>query len=199
MHIVESVLGNIAQENWKAQLATASIDWLSLDQWEAQKNRLRKKTLGGSEIAVSLDRATHLQDGDVLVWDEIRAAAIVARVQLKEVMVVQVAKNEVTEQLVRTCIELGHAIGNQHWPAVVKGSQVYVPLAVDKRVMASVMKTHAFRGVSYHFVPGSELIPYLAPHEQRRLFGSPDQPVHSHIHTHGHEHEHAHGPAGGQS
>jgi urease accessory protein len=198
MHIVESVLGNIAQETWKARLATASVDWLSLDQWEAQKNRLRKKTLGGSEVAVSLDRATHLQDGDVLVWDEDQAAAIVAQIQLKDVMVVRVGTGQATEQLVRTCIELGHAIGNQHWPAVVKGSQVFVPLAVDKRVMASVMKTHAFRDVSYHFVPGSELIPYLAPHEQRRLFGSPDHPVHSHNHAHEHEHEDGHEQAGGR-
>ena len=37
--------------------------------------------------------------------------------------------------------------------------------------MASVMKTHAFEGVTYEFVPGAEVIPYLAPHEARRLFG----------------------------
>ena len=75
------------------------------------------------------------------------------------------------EVALRTCVELGHALGNQHWPAVVKGQQVYVPLTVDREVMASVMRTHAFAGISYEFVPGSEVIPYLAPHEARRLFG----------------------------
>ncbi|WP_274608946.1 hypothetical protein [Lamprobacter modestohalophilus] len=24
----------------------------------------------------------------------------------------------------RTCVELGHALGNQHWPALVKGTCV---------------------------------------------------------------------------
>jgi urease accessory protein len=34
------------------------------------------------------------------------------------------------------------------------------------------MKTHAFAGVTYEFVPGAEVIPHLAPHEARRLFGA---------------------------
>ena len=61
------------------------------------------------------------------------------------------------------CVELGHALGNQHWPAVVKGTRVYVPLTVARAVMASVMKTHAFEGVTYalrtrrggHSLPGA--------------------------------------------
>ena len=44
----------------------------------------------------------------------------------------------------RTCVELGHALGNQHWPALVKGDRVFVPLTVDRKVMASVMNTHRF-------------------------------------------------------
>jgi len=191
MRIVESVLGNLADETWSARLATANVDWLSLDQWEAQKNRLRKRTLAGAEIAISLDRGTHLQDGDVLLWDAARATAVVAKVQLKDAMVVEVSVDQPVEKLIRTCVELGHAIGNQHWPAVVKGSQVFIPLTVDKRVMASVMKTHAFPGITYRFLAGSEVIPYLAPHEQRRLFGSPDDPVHRHDHALVHSHDHA--------
>src|SRR5262249_14600660 len=69
----------------------------------------------------------------------------------------------------RTCVELGHAMGNQHWPALVKGDLVYVPLTVDRRVMASVMETHRFEGIRYEFVSGRAVVPYLAPHESRRL------------------------------
>jgi urease accessory protein len=47
--------------------------------------------------------------------------------------------------------------------------------------MASVMKTHAFPGVTYEFVPGADVIPYLAPHEARRLFGGADATPHSHL------------------
>ena len=86
------------------------------------------------------------------------------------------------EIAMRTCVELGHAMGNQHWPALVKGNLVYVPLTVDRKVMASVMDTHRFEGIRYEFVPGREVIPYLAPHESRRLFGGAEGPVHSHTH-----------------
>jgi urease accessory protein len=55
-----------------------------------------------------------------------------------------------------------------------------VPLTVDRKVMASVMKTHRFEGIRYEFVPGGEIVPYLAPHESRRLFGGAEGPVHTH-------------------
>ena len=88
----------------------------------------------------------------------------------------------VPKMAMRTCVELGHAMGNQHWPALVKDNAVYVPLTVDRKVMASVMNTHRFEGIRYEFVPGREVIPYLAPHESRRLFGGAEGPVHSHTH-----------------
>ena len=75
------------------------------------------------------------------------------------------------QTIIRVSVELGHAVGNQHWPAVVKGTKVYVPLTVDKKVMLSVMETHHIEGITYEFQKGMEIIPYLAPHEIRRLFG----------------------------
>ncbi|MFC6018271.1 urease accessory protein UreE [Plantactinospora solaniradicis] len=181
--LVESVLGNETEPDWGARLEAARVDSLVLDQWEAQKNRLRKQTRGGVEVALSLGRGTRLRDGDVLCWDERAATAIVARVQLGEVMVVDLSglENEPAELGLRSAVELGHAIGNQHWPAVVKGTRLYVPLTVDRRVMDSVMRTHDFAGISHDFVPGTEVIAYLAPHEARRLFGGADQAPHSHV------------------
>jgi urease accessory protein len=90
----------------------------------------------------------------------------------------------------RTCVELGHALGNQHWPALMKGACVYVPLTVDRKVMSSVMNTHRFEGLRYEFVPGGEVVPYLAPHESRRLFGGAEGPVHTHAHEPNHAHPH---------
>lgn len=200
--IVERVLGNRHDAAWATRLERVTIDHLRLDQWQAQKNRFRKTTESGLEIAVSLDRTSHLHDGDVLVWDEAAGRVVVASITLNDVLVVRLAGvlGELPEILARTCFELGHALGNQHWPAVVKGTDVYVPLTVDRKVMASVMKTHAFQGITYEFLPGTEVIPYLLPHEARRLFGGADATPHSHLppHVHGdgghsHDHQHGHG------
>ncbi|WP_422927726.1 urease accessory protein UreE [Singulisphaera sp. PoT] len=185
MILVEKPLGNIKDPDWSRKLEVAEVDLLHLDQWQAQKNRFRLKTETGVEIAVALDRGTRVQDGDILTWDESAGTAIVARVTLKEVMVLRIdaVLGQPAEILARTCVELGHALGNQHWPAVVKGSAVYIPLTVDRKVMASVMRTHAFEGITCEFVPGAEVIPYLAPHEARRLFGGADSTPHSHVYS----------------
>jgi urease accessory protein len=182
--LIEAVLGNSGDPQWAARLAAAAVDSLELDHWEAQKNRFRKKTAGGVELAVSLDRGTFMRDGDVLLWDAKAARAVVARISLRDVMIIHLdAMGQVAPEIaLRTCVELGHALGNQHWPALVKGNRVYVPLTVDRKVMSSVMNTHRFEGIRYEFVPGGEIVPYLAPHESRRLFGGAEGPVHSHTH-----------------
>lgn len=194
MKVIETLLGNMSDPVWNAKVETARIDVLSLDQWQAQKNRFRLKTDGGVDLAVSLDRNTHLHDGDILFWDNASRLAIIARIHLKEVMVIRLDHllSKSPEVLGRTCLELGHALGNQHWPAVVKGTAVYVPLTVNQQVMNSVMKTHAFEGITYGFEPGGSVIAYLSPHESRRLFGGADSVPHSHVHEAGHDAEHSH-------
>lgn len=190
MILIESVLGNSQDAVWKDRLNAARIDWLVLDQWEAQKNRFRKYTADNVEIAVALDRNTHLHDGDILVWDRKTPHAVIVKVELKPVMVIDLTQvmAQRPDLSLRTCVELGHALGNQHWPAIVKECKVFVPLTLDQKVMGSVMRTYAFPGVSYSFVPGKDVIPYLAPHEARRLFGGADATPHSHGHNaHGHD------------
>jgi urease accessory protein len=171
---VDAVIGRAAEDDWPGLLAQAEVDLLHLDQAEAQKSRLRKATDGGVEVAISLDRGTQLRDGDILAWDQARRAAIVARIELTDVLVIDLdalATGPPRASMAR-CVELGHALGNQHWAAVVKDTRVYVPLTVAREVMASVMKTHYLPGVRYEFVPGADIIGDLAPHEVRRLFGA---------------------------
>src|SRR5262245_44777744 len=170
MVVIETVLGNIADPEWSERLSTANVDLLEVDQWEAQKSRFRKTSAKGTELAISLDRGTYIHDGDVLVWDGKAAEAIVVRIELHDVMIVHLddLMHLAPEMVMRTCVELGHAMGNQHWPALVKGKRVYVPLTVDRKVMASVMNTHRFEGIRYEFIPGREVVLSLAPHEARR-------------------------------
>jgi urease accessory protein len=182
--VIETVLGNVGDPEWSGRLSLADIDLLRVDQWEAQKSRFRKTTAKGAEVAISLDRGTYIRDGDVLLWNAQAATAIVARIDLRDVMVVDLRDlaRLAPDAAMRTCVELGHAMGNQHWPVLAKGSLVYVPLTVDRKVMASVMNTHRFEGIRYEFVPGRDAVLRLAPHESRRLFGGAEGPVHAHTH-----------------
>ena len=144
------------------------------DRADAQKSRLKTKTSEGTDVVISLDRGTRLRDGDVLHWDGRSRTAVVARVDLGQVMVIDLsglAARPVSEALSEG-VALGHALGNQHWPAVVRGLKVYVPLAIAREVMTSMMKTHDFPGITYGFAPGAEVADALTPGQARRLFGA---------------------------
>ena len=78
MLLIENILGNRQDAGWQERLAGLHVDMLALDQWEAQKNRLRKKTVAGVEIALALPRQSHLHDGDVLFYDEAAGEVIAA-------------------------------------------------------------------------------------------------------------------------
>lgn len=181
MRILTEIIGNINSPEWSARLGDAEIESLYLNQWTAQKSRFVIQSSHGNDIAVALRRHSHIIDGDIIYYSPTDNKAIVLRLDLNPVMVISLKQlNSANhETIMRVCIELGHALGNQHWPAVVKGDKIYVPLTVDRKVMLSVMDTHHFNGITYEFQTGHEVIPYLAPHEIRRLFGATYQ---SHIH-----------------
>ncbi len=179
---VSAVLGNMAEDDWPARLRGSRIDSLALDVAEAQRSRLRKLTAGGIDVAVGLDRGVHLRDGDVLHWDEHGRTAVVARVDLGNVLVIDVSGllDKPPETLLSRCVEIGHGLGNQHWPAVVKASQVYVPVMVAENAMEAVLEAHRLEGVSWWFARGADVLSYLAPDEARMLFAG-GAAGHSHL------------------
>ena len=187
--IYTEVIGNINKDHRLAeQLAQADVDFVVLDQWTAQKSRFLAKGLSGEEYPVALQRGAHVADGDVLFFDPKENKGVVLRIELSPVLVVDLSgiMCRSSEEIIRISLELGHAIGNQHWPAVVKGTKVYVPLTVDKKVMLAVLETHNIEGIKFDFQPGQEVIPYLAPSEVRELFGGASHESHAHTHDHGH-------------
>lgn len=192
MTVYTEILGNVNHdEQWARKLEGFDVDYVILDQWTAQKSRFLGKGLNGEEYPVALKRHTQVVDGDVIAYDPENKKAVVLRIELSPVLVIDLSTllKEDPETMLRRCVELGHAIGNQHWPAVVKGAKVYVPLTVDKKVMLSVMETHHLEGIEYEFQKGLEIIPYLAPHEIRRLFGGAGHESHAHVHAEpGHHH-----------
>lgn len=193
MEIISEIIGNMHSPEWHEKLHDFDVENIYLDQWVAQKSRFLAKGDEGNEYPVVLKRHTQIQDGDIIIFDEDNRKAAVLRLKLNDVLVIDLSgiENQDKDTIIRTCVELGHAIGNQHWPAVTKGTKVYVPLTVDKKVMLAVMDTHNIPGISYKFEEGIGVIPFLAPDEIRNLFGGAGQESHSHEHHH-HDHPHVH-------
>ncbi len=193
MEIFTAILGNLHREPWKSRAEGAETEYIDLDQWTAQKSRFTARGDRGGDYAVALARRTQLLDGDVVGYDPEARRIVAVRIRLSDVLVIDLSGLERLEprRIARAAVELGHALGNQHWPAVVREDCVYVPLTVDRKVMLSVMRTHRLEHIAYSFRPGEEVIPYLAPHEVRRLFGGAEVGAHAHHHVHEHECERA--------
>lgn len=184
MKICTAIIGNLHSPEWAGRLRNTDIEYLDLDQWTAQKSRFVVRSDRDNEYAVALQRHTQLLDGDIIEYLPEQRRIVAIRLKLNDVMVIDLGElaGRDVDTIIHIAVELGHAIGNQHWPAVVKGTKVYVPMTVDRKVMLSVMDTHHIEDITYEFVEGSEVIPYMAPHEVRRLFGGAGHESHSHVH-----------------
>ena len=186
MEVITEIIGNAHSPECHEKLHEADVEAVYLDQWTAQKSRFLAKGDHGNEYPVALKRHSQIVDGDIIYYNPEEKRAAVLRLQLSPVLVIDLegVASRNPDDIIRISVELGHAIGNQHWPAVVKGTQVYVPLTVDEKVMLSVMETHHIEGITFEFKQGLEVIPFLAPHEMRRLFGGAGQESHEHHHHH---------------
>ena len=185
MEVISEIIGNVNAHDWHHRLfhgeSAYDIENVYLDQWTAQKSRFLAKGDHGNEYPIALKRGVRVTDGDIIAVDDNTRRAVVLRLALNDVLVVDMGAltSRTPDEVLRVSVELGHAIGNQHWPAVIKGTKVYVPMTVDRKVMLSVLDTHHIEDITYQFEKGSEIIPYLAPHEIRRLFGGASHHSHS--------------------
>lgn len=111
--VITKVLGNL--NDYKT--LNKEVDWLELEWEELNKRILRKQTLNGNEIAITLDKGDHLHYGDVLYEDENTLIAI--RTKLEKVFVV---KPITMQQMGKAAFE----IGNRHTPCIIEDNEILV-------------------------------------------------------------------------
>lgn len=187
MNVYSEIIGNIYNvPEWTEKIKHVQVETIRLDQWAAQKSRLLAKGDKGNEYPIALKRNSHLTNGDVIYYSPEENKAVVIKIDLCPVLVIDLSKiiKDGVDAVLRTSFELGHAIGNQHWPAVIKDNFVYVPLTVEEKVMTTVIDTHAIEGISYEFKKGEEILQILEPQEIRRLFGGASHDVFAQGHSH---------------
>lgn len=172
--IINTILGNLVdlQDKYKGY----AIDTLHLEQWESTKSRVKKLSEGGREVAIALDRGAHLHNQDILYVDEEQKTVVIVGIKLKNVLKITLPQ-DIDHP---TLFKLGHALGNQHWPAILHGKYVYVPLYVDEKIMRSMLKTHNFTDMDIEFIDGDSLAHVLDASDFRLLFSGDDTTSHKH-------------------
>ncbi|EPG0370385.1 hypothetical protein ACSWVZ_003253 [Photobacterium damselae] len=174
MIIVNEILGNYLF--LEKDLVNYECDTMHLEHWESSKSRIKKKTEGGRDIAISLERGKHLHNNDIIYIDHNKKIFITVEMKLKNVLKISLDSNAD----INTIFKLGHALGNQHWPAILENHAIYVPLYVDEKIMRSMLKTHNFKDIDIEFITGDELSKLISASDLRLIFSGDDTTVHKH-------------------
>lgn len=190
MIVAREILGTIEElaEERERHEERGTLETVPVSERERNRSRFKTELGDGTELGVVLgDR--ELSPGDVLVASDDRM--VVVEFEHREVLVVSVP-----EMGWREALELGHHMGNQHWELAVRGDELLIPIARERRLMERTLREELPDGAEI----GIESVdPELFDDGDRdrdydHSHGADDH-GHSHDHEHGGEHgsAHAHG------
>ena len=111
--IITKALGQLKDFNSSSK----EIDWLELEWEELNKKILRKDTVSGREVAISLEESGSLRYEDVLFEDE--DTLIVIRTKLEKVYVI-------TPKTMQEMGKMAFEIGNRHTPCIIEDEEILV-------------------------------------------------------------------------
>lgn len=123
-----SIVGNIFAENGSQILKGKTFEKLHISRLDLEKNRLRRTTEKGMDIAIILERGYKLQHGDILKHD---ANFVVVEQIPEKVITVKTKENEDAFELL---VLLGHIIGNRHRPISLEDRSVTFPIQTESEL-----------------------------------------------------------------
>lgn len=179
MIVAREILGNAEEmtEEREAHRQRGTFETVSVSERERNRSRFKTELGDGTELGVVLgDR--ELSPGDVLVASDERM--VVVEFERREALVISVPEMGWKEAL-----ELGHHMGNQHWELAIRGEELLIPIAGERRLMERTLR----EGLPEKSTIGAERV-------DPELFDDGDHDhshgADEHGHSHGHDHDSAH-------
>lgn len=123
-----SIVGNIFTEKGSQILKGKAFEKLQILRHDLEKNRLRRTTDKGTDIAIILERGSKLQHGDILKHGE--NFVVIDQIPEK-VITVKIKEKEDSFELL---VLLGHMIGNRHRPISLEGESVTFPIQAESEL-----------------------------------------------------------------
>jgi urease accessory protein len=120
-----------------ARHSTNTLDFIDVPWAEASKRRLRRRTKGGLDFAVSMEQSQYLFHGAVLFSNEDHTI-VVSRPE-ERALVVDLGQTSPIPNIVRQAALIGHAFGNQHIPIEIDGCRILVPMLSSEGLMAKTI------------------------------------------------------------
>ena len=134
---INKIIGNInsdkdLQEKYQTMTENDNVEKIQVSRLEADRTRIRKLSNKGTDLALTMEPGSHINDGDVLLLTEEKM--VIARRESENVIIISLSSDISTQQTLETAIKLGHIIGNMHRPIKVTNNKVYFPIQSDSEI-----------------------------------------------------------------
>lgn len=123
-----SIVGNIFTKKGSQILKGKTFEKLEISRHDLEKNRLRRTTDKGTDIAIILERGSKLRHGDILKHGE---NFVIIDQTPEKVITVKTKEKENSFELL---VLLGHIIGNRHRPISLEGKSVTFPIQAESEL-----------------------------------------------------------------
>jgi urease accessory protein len=145
MLISNGIVGSVdSVEGSKATLDFIDVPWA-----EAAKRRLRRRTKGGLDFALSMQHSQYLFHGAVLFNSEDHTVAVCRPEELA--LIIDLSQTRSVADMVRQAALIGHAFGNQHVPVEVDGCCILIPMLSSEDLMTKTVRDLKLGELSLRF------------------------------------------------
>ncbi len=151
--IAQTYLGNSRQDaalqqriaEAQAQQMCFEVDILPTD---CPKSRIFATAQNGTPIGIIKERGWQLTEGDVFVTGQ--GQLVVVHLAAQTVMVIQLTEAVGYPEAI-ALVQLGHALGNHHYPMTVANHKIYLPLPADTAPLDAIIAQFQVPGLCIHY------------------------------------------------
>ena len=144
--LAETYLGNVGEQDELAlRVARSQKDKLCLEvtieRSDRAKGRILTQTAEGQTVGIVKGRDWLIRDGDVFALEG--NYLLLVGIQSQTVIALTFADNAQGDPA--ALIQLGHVLGNRHWPVTVKEKALYIELVTEAALVESTIRETATR------------------------------------------------------
>lgn len=137
MILIDKIMGNInsdshLKEKYRDMLKSDNVEKIEITRLESERTRIRKVSNKGTDLALTMTRGFHINDGDVVLLTDDKM--VIAKRVPEHVAEISLKGNISTEQILETAIKLGHTIGNMHRPIKITNNKIYFPIQSESEI-----------------------------------------------------------------
>ena len=134
---INRIIGNINSdsdlgEKYQIMMKKDKVEKIQISRLEADRTRIRKLSNKGTDVALTMESGSHINDGDIVLLTEEKM--VIAKRESENVVIISLNDAISIQQILETAIKLGHIIGNMHRPIKVTNNKVYFPIQSDSEI-----------------------------------------------------------------